>query len=94
MVLPLQDGALGPAVKKLSAFRLSAFSLRRGDGDVDWQADDEAGVAGLGLNFKLPGKLLRDDAVNDLETEAGAGALGLSGEERLEDVRKYVGRNA
>ncbi len=58
------------------------------------QADDEAGVAGLGLDFKLSGKFLRDDAVDDFEAEAGSGALRLGGEERLEDVGKNFGRNA
>ena len=66
---------------------------RSGCRSFDWQADDEARVAGLGLDVKLSGELLGDDAVNDLEAEAGAGSLRLSGEERLEDARKNIGWN-
>src|ERR1700722_888686 len=67
---------------------------RLGGGSFDWQADDEACVAGLGLDFKLSGKLLRDDAVNDLEAETGTGALRFGGEKWLEDARKNVGGNS
>ena len=49
---------------------------------------------GLGLDFDLSAEFLRDDAVNDLEAEAGAGALRLGGEEWLEDVGKNFRRNA
>ena len=73
--------------------RLTGSTARR-TGVLTGQADDEAGVAGLGLNFKLSGKLLRDDAVNDFEAEAGAGALWLGGEEWLEDAGKNIGWNS
>jgi hypothetical protein len=52
------------------------------------QADDEAGVAGLGFHIDGAAEFLGDDAVDDFEAEAGAGALRLGGEEGFEDVGK------
>ena len=70
------------------------MELKLGGRSLDWQADDEASVTGLGLDVKFSGELLRDDAVNDLESEPSAGALRLGGEEWLEDAGKNFGWNS
>src|SRR5208283_1385307 len=72
----------------------SAFGCGRDVGDAYRQAHDETRVAGLRLYGDRSAELLCDDAVYDLEAESGARSHGLGGEERFEDVRQNVGRNA
>ena len=50
--------------------------------------------ARLGLDFNRSAMLLHDDIMADGEAKAGAFSRWLGGEERIEDLFLYVGRNA
>lgn len=57
---------------------------------MDGEANLEAGLAGLGLEFNLAAMPVGDDAVADGEAKPGAGADELGREERLEHVRLHI----
>ena len=63
-------------------------------GRLKRQPDDEAGVARFGFDIDRAAELLRHDAMNDLQAQAGAGTLRLGGEEGFEDVRQSLRGNA
>ena len=49
--------------------------------------------SGLGLDFNRPAMLLHDDIVTDGEAKAGPFSGWLGGEERIENLFLYLGRN-
>src|SRR5208282_49638 len=74
-----------------STTRISALMIRSGA----WKDDGELRKgARLGRDLEHPAVLLDDDVVADRETEAGAFAGGLGGEERIEHFRLHLGGNA
>src|SRR5208282_6436247 len=74
-----------------STTRISALMIRSGA----WKDDGELRKgARLGRDLEHPAVLLDDDVVADRETEPGAFAGGLGGEERIEHFRLHLVRNA
>src|SRR3954470_13837528 len=63
-------------------------------GEGEGQADVEAGVPRLGRDVDGAVVLLDDRLVDNVQAEARADALRLGGEERLEDARLNVRRDA
>src|SRR5437870_10822715 len=88
--------ARSPRLRRPGGGRLSRWSdrLRPPGGLVDGEEDPEAGVAGRRLDANVAVVTAYDDAVADVESEAGAPADVLGGEERLEDARPQLGRDA